>query len=132
MRILVAGDAMVGKTSILNHLTSNFTGILGVKQHLTGLGSVWIEFIKASKKRPLLFYHLDGIILVFDYSRIDSFRNLADWIADAPSVPILVVGTRPEYKVDLVGYDRIIALDARFQFDHRDFDLFYDQIVNSR
>jgi small GTP-binding protein len=120
IRILVIGDSSVGKTTIINRLTThkNFSDIdhmptIGVDFHtfqtrIDGDNiriNIW-DVSGSDKFRSIIsgyYKNINGIIMVYDISNPKSFNNIEKWLNDIklnvtnPLIKILLIGN----KIDL-------------------------------
>ncbi|MHA1301052.1 MAG: Rab family GTPase [Candidatus Helarchaeota archaeon] len=97
-KILLLGDGAVGKTSLLRRFIDNtfdpdYKGTIGV-QFMTRTVLIKNNIIKlviwdvAGQSKTATFRHLyykeaEGIILVYDITRKETFENLDKWVLDA-------------------------------------------------
>ena len=111
-KIILLGDSTVGKTSFynrffLNEFTNNFTSTIGINETS--------KFIKINKKLfkiqlwdtagqerfrsiPKQYYSkADGIILLYDITKEDTFESIAKWVSDIKDA------TDDNLKIYLVG-----------------------------
>jgi small GTP-binding protein len=140
-KIIVCGDPGVGKTSTVlrftdNAFTTNYIPTLGVN-----ISEKFIKFhedivdlvlwdvagqVKFDRMRKHFYQGVDGILLVFDLTRPESFRSIEKWYNDIMKnieTEYEVVGFILGNKYDLVEQrdvdkDRVIALKERLNLDY--------------
>ena len=122
LKLLLLGDTSVGKTSILTNYNEN-------KFDKDTIGTIGVEYVyktityKNMKIKLQLwdtsgeerfrtitknFYrNADGLFLVFDLTREDTFNNIINWLSDVkeynPDLKILLLGN----KLDLINERKI-------------------------
>ena len=140
-KIVIIGDGSVGKTSLIHRYIDNkfqdsYNETIGIDLFNHTLS---IDYEDQSYDISLIIYDLGGqdywkklradfynrskgIVLVYDVSRIDTFRNLEKWYMEAienigHDVPCIIVGN----KVDLnksIPADLFESIMAKFKFKH--------------
>jgi small GTP-binding protein len=112
-KIIVIGDPAVGKTSLILRFTDNafrqsYLPTIGtnLSDKVLSLGRENIELVfwdiagqsKFSKARKNFYRGAHGIIIVFDLTSLESFKNVKAWHDDATSVlgsvPCYVIGNK--------------------------------------
>ena len=120
-KIVIIGESMVGKTSLITRYTRNlFTNTslkdrtinaygtdktLSVNENIIKL-SIWVNLYlnkdtageeKYHALTPMYYRDADGVILVFDLTNLDTFLTMTKWIKEVKSY------TKPDIKIILCG-----------------------------
>jgi small GTP-binding protein len=135
LKVVLVGDAKVGKTSILLRLsTGSFRASLpptvGVafQNHLmvSSTGSSLLHIWDTAGQEqyrslaPMFFRSADVAVLVFDLTERDSFSNLDQWVTELttngpPNMKVVLAGNKCDKAHDVI----IERVDAdRFRADH--------------
>ncbi|CAF3805480.1 unnamed protein product [Rotaria sp. Silwood1] len=118
-RISIIGDCGVGKTTILQRFVQNRFST----NHLATIGyDLQIRTLEVDSKRCRLhisdlggqdsfkyilssFYrNADGVIICFDITNLESFRNLSNWLENVKTLcseqtPVFLIGTKSDLKM---------------------------------
>lgn len=136
-KVLICGDYAVGKTTFVKTFLDEDKAFLGGYKPTIGVDiarktftldsieicfQIWDLSGQQSFKtiRPQFYNRSDGVILVFDITRRDSFTNLSSWLEEildqTGRIPIVVVGN----KIDLVNKteDIVPQQEAKEYVDH--------------
>jgi len=136
IKIIVGGDAGVGKTTLLKTYVKNkFDAAtkmtIGVqffckyiKINGTKITIIFWDFAGLHRFRflhPLFVLGAEGGLLAFDLTRKSTLKNIKEWAAllrvHNPNLPILLIGMKADLKKDVVVEDNIILeLKNKFNF----------------
>ena len=133
LRISIVGDSAVGKTALLDQLRGrdfNENTMISVGIDYTTLKSVVgledIRFVvfdipgapyfRNSVSR-IVKNNLDGALIVFDLTNMESFLNVQMWIRKirsiSPKTPIILIGNKADYEEDRVFTHQLIELTRK-------------------
>lgn len=143
LKILLVGDTNVGKSSILLRFTDDTFDnekcpTIGVdfKVKLISLNGVKVKLAlwdTAGQERfrtltPAYYRGAQGVILVYDVSNAQSFRQLDEWLqevdryATKPDIVKMVIGN----KIDKESSDRVVSREEGLRFARRHRMLFLE------
>ena len=126
MKVVIAGDAQVGKTSLIDRFTNkrfrnNTTPTIGAafQTHImnTPKGTVTLQIWDTAGQEkyralaPMYFRSATVAILCFDVTNIDSFTSLDIWMNELeskapPGIPIIVAGNKIDMaKTRIIDYE---------------------------
>lgn len=119
MRVALLGDSGVGKTSLLRRLmTHSFQPryvATSVAQTSTVGSIVLVDTCGQDKYGMTLPPNLDVVVLLFDITNKQSYKNLTHWFATVPpGVRVIVLGTKCD-----IEPRRMMASDIEFHRTHR-------------
>ncbi|KAF3817872.1 hypothetical protein GH733_013721 [Mirounga leonina] len=112
-KIVLAGDAAVGKSSFLmrlckNEFRGNTSATLGVDFQMKtlivdGERTVLQLWDTAGQERQSYFRRADGVLLLYDVTCEKSFLNVREWVdmiedATQESIPIMLVGNKADLR----------------------------------
>ncbi|MHA2169590.1 MAG: GTP-binding protein [Candidatus Kariarchaeaceae archaeon] len=127
-KIIVLGERMVGKTSLIKRIVgSDF-----VREYIpTTLTATWQKIIdnrtfnfmeisadpQFSEQRHMYYSEIAGVILVFDITRPETMWNMSAWISEIKPhidriVPYIFVGNKIdliENKINIISYQEILS-----------------------
>ncbi|MDO8123078.1 MAG: Rab family GTPase [Candidatus Odinarchaeota archaeon] len=146
-KLVVIGDPMVGKTSIINRfITKTFNHeylqTLGTQLncHEVVVGDVLIRLIiwdlagqpRFESVRKLYFLGSDAVLVVFDLTRAETFDNIEGWLqafrtAVPDEAPSVLVGN----KVDLDSRRVISRAEAYQRHINLEFDNYFESSARS-
>jgi len=119
LKILLAGDGAVGKSSIVNRFVkgsfkTDYSHTVGVDTHSKEMninGDIIAKLLiwdvagqeHYNFMRTNFYYGTDGVLLIFDLTRADTFEHVKDWLKEinqvlGDDVPFVLIGN----KVDLI------------------------------
>ncbi len=129
-KVIVCGDPEVGKTSIILRFTNKafkrtYIPTIGVniseKQVFLEAINTRIEFIiwdiagrgKFQRMRTHFYQGADGLLLVFDLTRLSTFKNVASWYQDVKaSLHVDLMGFVLGNKSDLIDQRKVNAEES--------------------
>jgi len=118
-KVVIIGDAGVGKTSLLRRFVENkfdkdYLSTLGAnilsKEYVTPKGNI-IELLLWDLAGQHVFKHArqrfysgsQGAVVVYDVTRPTSFQNIENWLAELPeNVPMILVGNKIDLPKEIV------------------------------
>ena len=140
----MAGDGAVGKTSIVNRFVkrefkTDYSFTVGVDIHNKEInlnGDTNIRFAiwdiagqdHYNFMRTNFYYGTDGIILVFDLTRIETFDHIYDWLNEITKfmekeVPFILIGNKMDLIEDVgevIPHLKIIAFAEKHNIIYRE------------
>lgn len=146
-KLVIIGDPMVGKTSIINRFISktfehSYHQTLGTQLNCSeiAVGDVLIRLIiwdlagqpRFESVRKLFLLGSDAVIVTFDLTRADTFDNVEGWLqafrqAVPDEAPSILVGN----KVDLASKRVISMAEAYQRHINLEFDNYFETSARS-
>lgn len=137
LKVVVVGDSGVGKSNLLSRYVHNYfneeiTSTLGVdllsKRLLIKNKSVTVQFWDTAGQERMralanaYYRNANGIIVVYDITSKESFKNMSYWIREVKNnteekVKIVIIGN----KTDLIGKRQVSVEEARKFADGKGF-----------
>jgi len=150
IKIIIIGDSGSGKSSLIYkwcdvYFCSTYTATIGVdfKMKMINIDGkniklyIWDTAGQERFKSIIYSYYrgVDGIILVYDVSNMQSLLNTKSWIRDIDnmglSVPILLVGNKNDLKYDKSANTTYIKqMEHSNVFDHIEISVKNNNCVN--
>jgi len=128
VKLLILGDPKVGKTAFRKRFAGNnfdklyfptisidCTNITDNKNHLAI--SVWdtagnTDYLSAMKR---FYQNTDGLILMYDLTNFDSFKNTVKWFLN-----FISVGIKPSLKIAIIGNKNDLQRNMRINEFHQE------------
>jgi Ras-related protein Rab-1A len=138
-KIIVCGDAMVGKSSVILRFTENafkrsYLSTLGVSvsEKVIKLNDNLIQLIlwdiagqqKFDKMRSAFYFGAQGVLLVFDLTNPNTFHNIMNWYADIKKeielgINGILIGNKSDLSEERkISYDSASRLASAINFDY--------------
>ncbi|NVM02079.1 MAG: GTP-binding protein [Candidatus Helarchaeota archaeon] len=127
-KILLLGDPGVGKTALItryvdNRFITDYKATLGFDIFIQKIKSSKVEFSLAiwdlagqeqyTSLKQSYYEGAQGVILVYDVTNLESYKNIIQWLTDlgkvVKAVPITLVGN----KIDLTDEIKITTEDGK-------------------
>jgi len=138
-KVIVCGDAMVGKSSVILRFTENafkrsYLSTLGVSvsEKVIKLNDNLIQLIlwaiagqqKFDKMRSAFYLGAQGVLLVFDLTNPNTFHNIMNWYADIKKeielgINGILIGNKSDLSEERkISYDSASRLASAINFDY--------------
>ena len=138
-KVIVCGDAMVGKSSVILRFTENafkrsYLSTLGVSvsEKVIKLNDNLIQLIlwdiagqqKFDKMRTAFYLGAQGVLLVFDLTNPNTFHNIMNWYADIKKeielgINGILIGNKSDLSEERkISYDSASRLASAINFDY--------------